>query len=196
VRGNSQALFGKRPTEKDPAKGTPPAVDFTRSGGGWKRSTRSWSPQRSGPQGKPGEKWLRDLTPGNATAPAPDLTSSIALIGERWWATSRRSGAGCAGLDEHLAGRPRQPRHQGRRGCLERPRVRGRLAGGTQPGVFRAAQVSHSSTSQNARGMAIAAEDQGAGRSRCGDDAAMMRRHATMAAATAAIACHNERRKP
>jgi hypothetical protein len=30
VRGNSQALFGKRPTEKDPAKGTSPAVDFTR----------------------------------------------------------------------------------------------------------------------------------------------------------------------
>jgi Universal stress protein family len=28
VRGN--ALFGKRPTEKDPAKGTSPAVDFTR----------------------------------------------------------------------------------------------------------------------------------------------------------------------
>ncbi len=25
-----QALFGKRPTEKDPAKGTSPAVDFTR----------------------------------------------------------------------------------------------------------------------------------------------------------------------
>jgi hypothetical protein len=29
VRGNPQALFGKRPTEKDPAKGTSPAVDFT-----------------------------------------------------------------------------------------------------------------------------------------------------------------------
>jgi hypothetical protein len=33
VRGNPQALFGKRPTEKDPAKGTSPAVDFTREGG-------------------------------------------------------------------------------------------------------------------------------------------------------------------
>jgi hypothetical protein len=32
VQGNSQALFGKRPTEKDPAKGTSPAVDFTREG--------------------------------------------------------------------------------------------------------------------------------------------------------------------
>jgi len=31
--------------------------------------------QRSGQQGKPGEKWLRDLTPDNATAPAPDPTS-------------------------------------------------------------------------------------------------------------------------
>ncbi len=30
MRGNPQALFGKRPTEKDPAKGTSPAVDFTR----------------------------------------------------------------------------------------------------------------------------------------------------------------------
>jgi hypothetical protein len=29
VRGNLQALFGKRPTEKDPAKGTSSAVDFT-----------------------------------------------------------------------------------------------------------------------------------------------------------------------
>jgi hypothetical protein len=38
VQGNPQALFGKRPTEKDPAKGTSPAVDFTRCGGGWKRS--------------------------------------------------------------------------------------------------------------------------------------------------------------
>jgi hypothetical protein len=33
-----QALFGKRLTEKGPAKGTSPAVDFTRCGGGWKRS--------------------------------------------------------------------------------------------------------------------------------------------------------------
>jgi hypothetical protein len=29
VRGNPQAQFGKRPTEKDLAKGTSPAVDFT-----------------------------------------------------------------------------------------------------------------------------------------------------------------------
>jgi hypothetical protein len=29
-----QALFGKRPTEKDPAKGTSPAVDFTLRGQG------------------------------------------------------------------------------------------------------------------------------------------------------------------
>src|SRR5436305_12025778 len=33
--------------------------------------------QRSGPQGKPGEEWLRDLTPDNATAPAPDPTRYI-----------------------------------------------------------------------------------------------------------------------
>jgi len=35
VRGNLQALFGKRLTEKGPAKGTSPAVDFTlRAAGG------------------------------------------------------------------------------------------------------------------------------------------------------------------
>ena len=34
MRENSQALFGKRPTEKDPAKGTSPAVDFTLRGPG------------------------------------------------------------------------------------------------------------------------------------------------------------------
>jgi hypothetical protein len=32
VRGNLQALFGKRLTEKGPAKGTSPAVDFTLRG--------------------------------------------------------------------------------------------------------------------------------------------------------------------
>jgi len=32
VRGNLQALFGKRPTEKDPAKGTSPAAYFTLRG--------------------------------------------------------------------------------------------------------------------------------------------------------------------
>jgi hypothetical protein len=35
VRGNPQALFGKRPTEKDPAKDTSPAVDFT-----WREAAR------------------------------------------------------------------------------------------------------------------------------------------------------------
>lgn len=29
MRGSSHASFGKRPTEKDPVKGTSPAVDFT-----------------------------------------------------------------------------------------------------------------------------------------------------------------------
>ena len=32
MRGNLQALFGKRPTEKDPTKGTSSAVDFTLRG--------------------------------------------------------------------------------------------------------------------------------------------------------------------
>ena len=34
MRGNPQILFGKRPTEKDLAKGTSPAVHFTLRGGG------------------------------------------------------------------------------------------------------------------------------------------------------------------
>jgi hypothetical protein len=37
VRGNPQALFGKRPTEKDLAEGTSPAVHFTWREAAWKR---------------------------------------------------------------------------------------------------------------------------------------------------------------
>ena len=29
------------------------------------------------PAGEPGEKWLRDLAPDNATAPAPDPTGQV-----------------------------------------------------------------------------------------------------------------------
>jgi hypothetical protein len=35
-------------------------------------------------QGKPGEKWLRDLTSDNATAPAPDPTSYVIGIAFPW----------------------------------------------------------------------------------------------------------------
>ena len=59
MRGNPQALFGKRPTEKDLAKGTSTAVDFTRCGGGWKRSNLAMVTAVKRPAGKPGEKWLR-----------------------------------------------------------------------------------------------------------------------------------------
>jgi hypothetical protein len=74
VRGNLQALFGKRPTEKDPAKGTSPAVDFTRCGGGWKRSDLTKGTGVAQPTGKPAEERPRALPPGTATAPAPDPT--------------------------------------------------------------------------------------------------------------------------
>jgi len=50
--------------------------------------------QRSGPQGKPGEKWLRDLTPDNATAPAPDPTRYNAGVRQR--SRGRRPAAGRA----------------------------------------------------------------------------------------------------
>jgi hypothetical protein len=42
VRGNPQALFGKRPTEKDPAKGTSPAVDFTREEAAAEKDQFTW----------------------------------------------------------------------------------------------------------------------------------------------------------
>ena len=45
MRGNPQALFGKRPTEKDPAKGTSPAVDFTREGACGKRTAATPKPR-------------------------------------------------------------------------------------------------------------------------------------------------------
>ena len=50
MRGNSQALFGKRPTEKDPAKGTSLAVDFTRREAARKRpefTVREPGPRRT-----------------------------------------------------------------------------------------------------------------------------------------------------
>ena len=42
--------------------------------------------QRSGPQGKPGEKWLRDLTPGNATVWYETVFAFLAqhVLGEKW----------------------------------------------------------------------------------------------------------------
>ena len=45
MRGNPQALFGKRPTEKDPAKGTSSAVDFTREGARGKRPVATPAPR-------------------------------------------------------------------------------------------------------------------------------------------------------
>ena len=48
MRGNPQALFGKRPTEKDPAKGTSLAVHFTLWGPG------AEMPRATRPKGIPG----------------------------------------------------------------------------------------------------------------------------------------------
>ena len=48
MRGNPQALFGKRPTEKDLTKGTSPAVDFT-----------PWEPRGEIPLGHPTtDRWF------------------------------------------------------------------------------------------------------------------------------------------
>src|SRR5271165_7152415 len=54
-------------------------------------------------QGKPGEKWLRDLTSDNATAPAPDPTSHVVGV------VFSRSGP-CGG-DTEKWGRSPGPRH-------------------------------------------------------------------------------------
>ena len=54
-----QALFGKRPTEKDPAKGTSLALHFTRSGGAGNGTS-------------------------HVTAPAPDLTRSSVAVCLLW----------------------------------------------------------------------------------------------------------------
>src|SRR5260370_23186108 len=56
----------------DPCAGEPHArFEVAGAGNG---ATWPWPRQRSGPQAKAGEKWLPDLTPGDATAPAPDPT--------------------------------------------------------------------------------------------------------------------------
>src|SRR5260370_29661147 len=56
----------------EPCAGEPHArFEVAGAGNG---ATWPWPRQRSGPQAKAGEKWLPDLTPGDATAPAPDPT--------------------------------------------------------------------------------------------------------------------------
>jgi len=74
VRGNSQALFGKRPTEKDPAKGTSPAVHFTR------RAIRGNGPGAI-PIPRPGPTQPRPSRPG---LPPRDRA-------DRWHVTSRQA---------------------------------------------------------------------------------------------------------
>src|SRR5450631_1866157 len=49
-------------------------------GGGWKRSDLAMVTAVKRPAGEAGEKWLPDLTPGNATAPAPDLTAACSAL--------------------------------------------------------------------------------------------------------------------
>jgi hypothetical protein len=75
VRGNPQALFGKRPTEKDPAKGTSPAVDFTRRAG-------RGNPPGAIPAGRPGP-----------TQPVPSARRRCC---PSWRASTPTCCAGCA----------------------------------------------------------------------------------------------------
>jgi len=45
------------------------------TGGNWKRSKPDHGHEEERPRGKPlGHQWLRDLPPGNPTAPVPDPT--------------------------------------------------------------------------------------------------------------------------
>src|SRR6266851_3292344 len=62
----------------EPCAGEPHArFEVAGAGNG---ATWPWPRQRSGPQAKAGEKWLPDLTPGNATAPAPDPTFGVGAM--------------------------------------------------------------------------------------------------------------------
>jgi len=65
--------------------------------------------QRSGPQGKPGEKWLRDLTPDNATAPAPDPTSDNWPARLSWPDSPFKRLRASVGLIRRLAFSPLEP---------------------------------------------------------------------------------------
>ena len=59
----------------EPCAGEPHArFEVAGAGNG---TTWPWSRQCSGPQAKAGEKWLPDLKPGDATAPAPDPTAAV-----------------------------------------------------------------------------------------------------------------------
>ena len=77
MRGNPQALFGKRPTEKDPAKGTSPAVDFTLRG-----------PWRSNAPGLPDERWFAEITAKlirrGVHRSVADLQADITRWTEQW----------------------------------------------------------------------------------------------------------------
>jgi hypothetical protein len=88
VRGNLQALFGKRPTEKDPAKGTSPAVDFTRRAG-------RGNPPGAIPAGRPGP--TPTVPPGHPVS----KTTLIRVAGLRWPAEEDfEFGKNCFGLDQ------------------------------------------------------------------------------------------------
>ena len=50
------------------------------TGGGWKRSDLATVTAVKRPAGETrGKNWLPDLTPGNATAPAPDPTALMGI---------------------------------------------------------------------------------------------------------------------
>jgi hypothetical protein len=52
VRGNPHALFGKRPTEKDPNHGHLAGGRLHSTGGDWKRSTPATDTKKNNPDGK------------------------------------------------------------------------------------------------------------------------------------------------
>jgi hypothetical protein len=56
VRGNPHALFGKRPTEKDPNHGHLAGGRLHSTGGSWRRSTRTMATGVAPPFGKPAEQ--------------------------------------------------------------------------------------------------------------------------------------------
>ena len=78
--GNWPVPFGKGPSEKDPRHGNLVGGLLHLTGGGWKRSDLATVTAVKRPAGETrGKNWLPDLTPGNATAPAPDPTALMGI---------------------------------------------------------------------------------------------------------------------
>src|SRR5260370_1316741 len=110
----------------EPCAGEPHArVEVAGAGNG---ATWPWPRQRSGPQAKAGEKWLPDLTPGDATAPPPQPTHAH-LRQRQEAAAPAANGEGVAGSCGVVVGRRARAGVRARRRALLAEEADGRRAG-------------------------------------------------------------------